>query len=99
MTTTTTRNDLPTLAELAECVHQYAQELKAYSPAELREYPGDTAGGECRLQVRDGSWQLWTGDSQFDTDSRGEWSSAFVPRGAGMRTCRTIARDMLADLE
>jgi len=93
-----TRTDLPTLAELTECVHQYARELKSFSPDELREFPGDTAGGECRLQVHDGSWQFHTGDSQYDTDHRGEWSSAFVPRGAGLKTCRSIARNMLAYL-
>jgi hypothetical protein len=91
---------LPTIAELAREIHNYAGYLKRnYSADDLRETPDDTAGGDFRLQVHDGAWYTHTGDPQYDQDHRGAWSSAFVPRGAGLKRCREIAREMLREIE
>jgi hypothetical protein len=91
---------LPTLAELAQELHDYAEYLKHnYSADDLRETPDDTAGGDFRLRVYNGSWSVNTGDSQYDQDHRGAWALAFVPRGASLKRCREIARQMLREIE
>lgn len=57
-----------------------------------RKSDGDTPGYDVRLQVVEGEgWQIWTGDSSYDTDHRGAW-------GAGYLTRRGNTRDLAADL-
>jgi hypothetical protein len=62
-------------------VRAVASMLRAENDYIRRTFPVDRLsedfGGDVRLQVLDsGTWELWTGDSQYDTDHRGYWGSA-----------------------
>ncbi len=57
---------------------------------------GGEAGIDVRLQVfpGTGSWDLHTGDAQYDTDHRGFWGCGFLtPRS----NCRDLARDLISE--
>lgn len=49
-------------------------------------------GLEVRLQVLPDSWQLWTGDSQYDMDHRGHWGHGGLFYDTN---CRALARDLI----
>lgn len=82
----------PAVRELASCLSGLKRDIPG--PDEFG--PDETPGLEVRLQVHDGGWQLWTGDSQYDTDHRGSWADCYL---TASDNCRTVARDMLAMLE
>ena len=86
------------VGELASDVYSYGQYLKDnFSRDDLTEPGCDVAGGEMRLQVRDGNWQTHHGDSQYDQDHRGNWGSAFVPYGCTRAESREIARELISE--
>jgi hypothetical protein len=91
------------VTRLADIVWDYGQYLKAeFSRADLLEVGDDdesNAGGDIRLQVHAGSWRTWEGDSQFDTDHRGAWGSAFVPYGCTRAQAREVAEELINDCE
>jgi hypothetical protein len=87
------------LAELANEIYNCGQYLKHnFSAEDLTEKGTDFAGTDCRLNVRDGSWSLLTGDSQYDQDHRGYWACSSIRRGCTWNEAREIARDLVRDL-
>jgi hypothetical protein len=88
------------IAALAEEVYCFGQYLKEnFAESDLRDEPDATAGGDFRLQVNAGTWRTWQGDPQYDTDHRGAWASAFVPRGCTRNESSAIARELLEECE
>lgn len=95
------RRNLPTIAQLADEVYDFSHYLKDnYDPKDLIEPGTDEPAGDCRLQVMDDEeWSFHTGDSQYDTDHRGQWASSSVGVGISKREAREIARDMLSQID
>lgn len=53
---------------------------------------------DVRLQVHpDGTWTLNTGDSSYDQDHRGFWSSSSIACSDDDERCREIARSLIGD--
>lgn len=96
---TTIANIRIPLGALSDCVYSYGRFLKAnFSRAEMD-------GCDIRLQVLAGpdypigSWRIWEGDSQYDTDHRGYWGASFVPLGVSRKDSMTIARELIGEAQ
>ena len=51
---------------------------------------------DVRLQVLpNGSWQVWWGDSQYDTDHRGFWGASSVPGNGRRFMSADVAKDLI----
>lgn len=68
---------------------------RTFVRSDLTELGADGAGYDVRLQVRGGSWQLHTGDSQFDQDHRGAWGYGFLPWELSNLT--DLARELISE--
>lgn len=95
------------VSALAEIVYSHSKYLRTnFEPSDLSE-DGDeeNAGGDIRLQVlpgiydTPGSWRTWSGDSQYDTDSRGFWGTSFVPYRCTHKQALEIARELIDDAQ
>jgi hypothetical protein len=55
---------------------------------------------DVRLQVMpDGSWQVWNGDSSYDTDSRGFWGCGSIPANGKRFNARDTARQLIEQVK
>ena len=53
-------------------------------------------GIDTRLQVlEDGTWEIHTGDSQYDQDHRGYWGSNSLPGDGHRFNSREVAKDLI----
>ena len=95
----------PIIRDVAECVKGYADDLVSYLPD--ADVPDDECNdddesgyGDIRLSMTDdGSWEIHTGDAQYDTDHRGYWGAETVSAGASKAECRNIARDLIEQVK
>ncbi len=88
------------IGQLAEEIHAHGRYLKDNVSKEDLQEPGEEfSGGDVRLQIQNGSWQLHFGDAQYDQDHSGAWASASVPWGCTLAESREIARELLNGLE
>lgn len=90
------------VSKLVEQIHEHGQYLKQNSKREdLREIEGEDefSGTDARLQVRKYSWQLHTGDAQYDTNHRGYWGNASIPWGCTWIQAREVAKELLESAE
>lgn len=74
-----------------------AGELEALR-AEFREIDPDSnepCALDVRLQVHEGKWTVWSGDSSFDTDHRGAWGSGAVRADMDGKALRAVAEDLI----
>ncbi len=90
-----TKLKFPSIKEITDEIISYRDYLKNnFDPKDIEDEEGN-AGGDCRLQVLEGCWQVHTGDSSYDTDHRGFWGASSVSIEATKKDCREIARDLI----
>lgn len=89
---------IPSVKELAsELKSAWDYMRKNYSKEDMEYFGGGEAGMDVRLRVYNGSWELLTGDSQYDTDHKGEWSYSFLTWSKP--NFKNIASDLIDELE
>lgn len=76
-------------------VRDLVQELK-YAREDAAEYETDI---DVRLRVHGGSWELKTGDAQYDTDHRGYWGASSVSARDTDRDLMNTAEDLIDQVE
>lgn len=87
----------PSISEVAAELSAIADDVKDIG-IEADE-PGETPYVDVRLQVHtDGSWQVHSGDSQYDTDHRGFWGSSAIPADGSTFNPRDVAFDLIHDV-
>jgi len=79
-------------------IKDVAAELRVLNETEAEEVDeeGELYGVDARLQVLpNGSWQLWWGSPDFDTDHRGYWGATTLPGNNQKFDSTGAARDLI----
>lgn len=85
----------PSIRRLTEALGDVSREMDTPTPPDPDGF--DQQGLEVRLQVVDGSWQLHTGDPQYDTDYRGVWGAGALTGRESVRETRDLAKQLIEE--
>jgi hypothetical protein len=86
------------VADVADAIYEYGKDLKANEKCYFGGLPKDERYGDIRVRVFDGTWEIHTGDAQYDQDHRGLWGAACVRPGISKHDAWALAIDLLEDI-